>query len=255
MKKIIITILIVTALMTAADLRSQTPGEIVKKCIQAMGGEESIKKHLDFKGQGDMKMAFGTMEFSGKIEAVRKNRKSWNRITVTFQGTEVVAFMAFDGKNGWIERMGTVADQAALNFDSDLDHTPLLLLEKDAVFTAGRETEIEGKKVIGIDAQFKGKKTTFYIDREDYTILEIVFKDTYYGMNQVKETMEKRFRYTDYKKFDGVLFPARTVIFQKGKKFMEMFYDKITFNPKVSPDIFKRPDKELDLRYLEEILH
>jgi len=253
MKKAILTIIL--TLMAASGLWSQTPGEIVKRCIDAMGGEETIKKSLDFKAEGDMKMTYGMMEFSGKIEAVMKNRKSWNKIKVTFQGTEIVAFMAFDGESGWMERMGTVADQPALNFESDLDHTPLLLLEKDAVFTAAMETEIEGKKVIGIDVDFKGKKTTFFIDREDHTILEIVYEDLYYGDNQVKKMMEKRIRYTDYKEFDGVFFHAGTVIYQEGKKFMEMHFDKIVFNPIVSPDIFKRPDQELDLRYIEEIIH
>lgn len=253
MKKIVlITIL---TLMTAAGLWSQTPDEIVKKCIDAMGGEETIKKHLDFKAEGEMKMTYGMMEFAGKIEAIRKNRKSWNKIKVTFQGTEIVAFTAFDGKKGWMDRMGTIADQPALNSESELDHTPLLLLEKDAVFTAVKETEIEGKKVIGIEADFKGKKTTFFIDRENYTLMEIVYKDLYYGMNQVKETMEKRTRYADYKKFNGVLFPATTIMFQKGKKAMEMRFDNIVFNPTVSADIFKRPDQELDLRYSEEMIH
>lgn len=248
-------IIIALVLSVSLGLLAQSPDEIVKKCVDAMGGAETLKKHMDFSAEGEVSISFQMMEFSGKLNLTRKDRNSWLKIIVSFRGTDVINIQAYDGKNGWMERFGSVADQPTLDYESDLDHTLLLLLQKDAVFTIVKETEIEGRKTMGIDADFKGKKTTFYIDTETWLLSEIVFKDYYFGMNQTRESMEKRIRFTDYKKFDGVLFPAVTIVYQDGQKSMEMRLNTIAFNPKVSPDLFKRPDQEVDLRYREEFMN
>jgi hypothetical protein len=162
---------------------------------------------------------------------------------------------SFDGKLAWMERMGTISDQPPLNDLSDLDHTPLLLLEKDAGLSLGEQTEIEGKKVIALMVNFKDKKTVFFIDQTDHTIKEIRYSDLFYGDSMNKETLEKRIRCLDYKKIKGFMFPARMIHFQKGKKQMEFIFQEIMFDPKVFPDMFERPDQELDLRTREESYH
>lgn len=151
--------------------------------------------------------------------------------------------------------MGTTVDQPSLNYESDLAHDIPLLVEKDAVFSLGKEKEIEGKKAVGIEVDYKGKKTTFYIDRENYTVLEMVYKDLYFGEKYTKEMLEQRIRYGDYKQMDGVLFPARLEIYQEGKKFAELHYDEVVFNPEVALAKFDRPDQKLDLKYREELIN
>ncbi len=254
MKKNVLIVLL--TLLISMGLWSQAPEAIVKKCVEALGGEEAIKKHLDFSGEGDFTISLRGMELSGDFKMIQKNRKFWNRIKVTFAGTEVTMTMAFDGKKAWMEQMGNIADQPSLNYESDNAHSLELLLEKNAAFSRAKATEIEGKKAIAIEANLKGKKTTFFIDPETHTPMEIVFKDYYYGMmTNVKELMEKRNRLMDYKRFEGVLFPFKMIFYQKGQKFMELRFNKVVFNPKVPADIFERPDQEADLRYMEEILH
>lgn len=249
-------LIVLLTVLISMGLWSQTPEAIVKKCVEALGGEEAIKKHLDFSGEGDFTISVRGMELAGDFKWIQKNRKFWNKIKVTFAGTEVTQTMAFDGKKAWMERMGNIADQPSLNHESDMAHSLELLLEKNATFSTTKETEIEGKKAIAIEADFKGKKTTFFIDPKTHTPIEIVFKDYYYAMmSNVKELMEKRNRLMDYKRFDGVFFPTKMVFYQKGKKFMELRFNKVAFNPKVSADIFERPDQEADLRYGEEMIH
>jgi hypothetical protein len=257
MKKtiIIIVLSLLISTSTSVGLLAQTPKEIVSKCVNALGGEEAIKKHMDFSAEGEMKISIRMMELSGKLKMIKKQRKSWIKAEVTLGNNLFIMILAFDGKTAWMDRLNTIADQPALNFESDLDHTLSLLTEKNATFSLAKETEIEGKKVVGIDADFKGKKTTFFIDRETYLPLEIVFKDLYFGESTTKEMLEKRIRYLDIKKFSGVLFPSKMVFYEKGKKKMEVGFDKVVFNPNVSPDIFARPDQEPDLRYFEEMIH
>jgi hypothetical protein len=251
-KTIIITLL---SFLIVLGMWAQNPKEIVEKCVTAMGGEEAIKKHLDFRSEGEVKISIQMMELSGKLKMIKKEKKSWTRGEVTFGNNVFTMILVFDGKTAWMDRLGTISDQPSLNFESDLDHTLSLLTEKNATFTLDKETEIEGKKVMGINVDFKGKKTTFFIDRETYLPLEIVFKDFYFSESSTKEMLEKRIRYLEFKNLSGVLFPSKMIFFEKGKKKMEVTFDKVVFNPSISPHIFERPDQAPDLRYFEEMIH
>jgi hypothetical protein len=223
--------------------------------VEKLGGEEAVKKYMDFSAEGKLKMSIRMMELSGEVHLIQKQRKSWNKAKVIFGSNEFIAIQAFDGKNAWMEQMGMIADQPALNSEVTLDHAITVLIEKDTVFSNAGETEIEGQKVIGINAEFKGKKTTFFIDPNTYTLLETTYEDYFFGQNETKELTERRIRHSDYKNIDGVFYPMKQVVFLKGKKLLEMVFDKVTFNPKVSEDIFNRPDRKPDLRYMEEMLY
>lgn len=256
MKKSILVVMImflISLALWSQDVRDAK--EIVDKCVAALGGEESVKKQLDFSAEGQFKISMRGMELSGESKWIFQAPKSWNKFKVSFAGTEVTQIQAFDGKSAWMERMGTLADQPALNSESDLAHNIGLLIEKNASFSLAKETEIEGKKVVGVEVDFKGKKTTFFIDRENFLPLEIVFEDYYFSENNTRDLLEKRIRYLEYKNITGVLFPTKTVLFLKGKKLLELTFDKVLFNQKVSADIFARPDQELDLRYMEEMVN
>ena len=247
----IVGIVILSFIFTLKGI-AQNPKEIIDKCVDALGGAEAIEKYADYQANGDMKFSMRGMEITGKIKLIQKDRKSWTRSEIVFGKDIFVMIQAYDGETAFSERQGTVVDQPALNYESDLDHTVSLLIEKDAAFSLAKATEIEGKRVIGIEANFNGKKTIFFIDSESYALLEIVYKDLYFGEKYTKEMLEKRIRYADYKKLDKVLFPTRMTFYEKGEKRAEFHLSEVSFNPQVAADKFKRPDQELDLRYWEE---
>ena len=236
-------------------LFAQTPQEIVNQCITTLGGEEGIRNFNNFKGTGEVQFSFGTREFKGDITIIKKGRKTLMIGEFNFGGSKMKMVRSFDGQNAWMERMGNISDQPALNDQSELDHTPLLLLEKEAAFSLGEQTEIEGKKAIAIEVNFNNKKTTFFIDQTDHTIKEIRYSDLFFGDSLNKETLEKRIRFLEYDKIKDFMFPSRMIHYQKGKKQMEFNFQEIMFDPKVSPEMFERPDQELDLRTREEMYH
>lgn len=242
-------------LLFTVDLFAQNPKEIVEKCVKVLGGEEAIKKFSDYKATGEIKVSIRGMELAGKLESIRKGRKIWNRMEIVFGKDVFVMLQAFDGKTAWMDRLGTIVDQPSLNYETDFDHDLSLLIEKDAVFSLAKEKEIEGKRAIGIEVDNKDKKTTFYIDKETFTILEMVYEDLYFGEKYTKEMLERRVRYGEYKKLDNVFFPTRMEIYQEGKKVVEFQYNEVTFNPEIALAKFQRPDQELDLRYREEMIH
>jgi hypothetical protein len=236
-------------------LFAQIPREIVHQCITTLGGEQGIRNFSNFKGIGEIEIFFGTRGLKGDVTIIKKGKKTLVKGEFTFRGSKMKMVRSFDGKNAWMERRGNISDQPALNDQSDLDHTPLLLLEKEADFSLSESTEIEGKKTIGIEVNFNDKKTTFFIDQADHTIKEIRYSDLFYGDSLNKETLEKRIRYLDYKKIKGFMFPSRVIHYQKGKKVMEWDFQEIMFDPTVTPNMFERPDQELDLRTREESYH
>lgn len=235
--------------------QDQDAGEVVDKCVKALGGEKGIENFSNFEAEGEGYVTFGTRKITTKIKMIRKGKKFWAQVEMSFGSNEFKVVRVFDGKTAWSDQMGTITIQPSLNFQSEADHTPALLLEKEASFKVTGEKEIEGKKAIELEVDFKGKKTTFFIDQSDYTILEIVYKDLYFGRNQTKEITERRTRYIDYRKKDDALFPFGMINYREKKKFTEIRYSEVTFNPTVSLDIFTRPDQELDLRYREEMYH
>lgn len=256
MKLLLKSLLILSVLIFSSGLSviAQTPQEIVNQCINTLGGEEGIRNFTNYKAVGELEIFFGTRSFKGDVTLIKKGKKTLMKGEFTFGGSKMKVIRSFDGKSAWMERMGTISDQPALNDQSDLDHTPLLLLEKGDLSLI-EPTEIEGKKAIGIEVNLNNKKTTFFIDQTDHTIKEIRYSDLFYGHTLNKETLEKRIRCLDYKKIKGFMFPSRMIHYQKGKKQLEYNFQEIIFDPNVTPDMFERPDQELDLRTREESYH
>ncbi|TET70781.1 MAG: DUF4292 domain-containing protein [Candidatus Aminicenantes bacterium] len=247
--------IIVLILLFSLNLFGQNPEEVVEKCIDVLGGEGAAKKFSSYQAKGEMKIAMRGMELSGKLESILLDGKSWNRTELAFGQEVYTMIQAYDGKTAWMDRMGTIVDQPSLNYESDSDHGIFLLAEKDSKFSFTKEKEIDGRKAVGIEVDFKGKKTTFYIDKENSTVLEMVYKDLYFGEKYTKEMLEKRIRFADYRSIENVFFPLHMTFYQEGKKLMEFQFSEVTFKPEVSLARFKRPDQKLDLRYSEERIH
>jgi len=252
MKKISICFLV---LLFSINVFAQSPKEIVEKCVTALGGEEAVKKFTYYKAIGEIKVSMRGMELPGKLESIQLGRRIYGRTEMMFGRDVYTVIMAYDDETAWMDRMGTIVDQPSLNYESDLDHDIPLLIEKEAVFSLAGEKEIEGRKTFGLEVDFKGKKTTFYIDQENFTIVEMVYKDLYFGEKFTKEMLERRVKFSDYKKFEDVLYPTRMIQYQEGKKMLEFKFAEMTFNPEVALAKFKRPDQKLDLRYSEERIH
>ncbi len=239
-------------LSLAAQTTPQEAKDIVAQCVTRMGGEAAIQNFANFKAEGDMLITFGTRQIPGKVTVIYQGEKIYNRADISFGSETMKAIRAYDGKVAWSERMGHLTDEPALNFESDARHTMALLLAKNTTYALGTTTEIDGKKVVAIEATTNDNKTTFYITTDTYTVLEIVYKDLYFGDKEIKEMIEKRISYSDYKEKDGQLFPYTWKQSLEGKSNVEFHFTQITFSPTVSPSLFTRPDEKMDLRVFEE---
>jgi len=249
------TCICIAILLFSTNMFAQNPQEVVEKCVNALGGEEALKKFSDYKAKGEVKVFMRGTEIPGKLESIIKGKKKWTRVEVVFGRDVYTMLQVYDGKTAWMDRFGSIVDQPSLNYESDSDHELTLLIEKETSFSFSKEKEVDGRKAFGIEADFKGKKTTFFIDKENYAIIEVVYKDLYFGEKFTKEMLEKKTKLADYRKIDDVLFPTKMTVFQEGKKQLEISLSEVTFNPQVALAKFERPDQKLDLRYSEERIH
>ena len=238
-----------------SGLSAQTPKDIVNKCISALGGKEAIQKQQTMSAEGILMIKYGSMELKGKFKTLYDGAKTWLHSNLKFGDREFLVTRAYDGKNAWQEMMGNVTDVPPLNSKNDAEHSILLLIDAKSSFKQGKTTEIEGKKVSGIEVTNNNKTTTFFIDTETYLPREILFKDQYFGQSKQKETLEKRVRLMDYKKQQGMLFPMKRVFYEKGKRGIELQFNKISFPASIDGSIFIRPDKKKDFSYYEEMIH
>jgi outer membrane lipoprotein-sorting protein len=253
MKKL--SLLLIAVLALTLNAAAQNPKEIVDKCVAALGGEEAVKNLNNYKAKGELSVTQMGMELKGSLEAIEMGVKSWRRVEIVFGNETFVIVQAYDGKAAWQDQMGTTSDQPLLNYESELDHRFSLLVTEGASYSLGKETEIEGKKTVGIDVEFEGKTTTFFIELENYTVLETVYKDVYFGESFTKETLEIRNRYENYREVNGTLFPMKTTLYQEGKRQAEFTFSDVEFDFEAPDEKFERPDQALDLRYGEEIIH
>jgi hypothetical protein len=233
---------------------TEEAGALVAECVAAIGGEAAIAGYSDFRAEGEVKLTMYGREFNGKLTLIQQGSKQWQRMELMFGKTLFTSIQAYDGEQAFADRRGTVTDMPTLNFQSDIAHTFALLVALEAELSLARTTEIDGSPVIGVEISHAGKTTTFYIDQESQTVAEMVFEDYYFGENDIKELLEKRIRFSDYRVIDGVLFPTRQTFFYKGSQIMEYRFDTVVFHPQVPADRFDRPDEELDLRYGAERL-
>jgi hypothetical protein len=244
--------MLLLSLAFASSLAAEGPEDIVARCVEALGGPDAIRMYSNYQAKGDAKFTNFGREFTGTIDIIEKGKKKRVATEMAFGKERFVFVSAYDGETAFRERQGEIVDVPALNYESELKHTMQALIDGDAVFTFTKETEIDGRKVTGIEADVNGSKTTFFIDKDTYTVSELVFEDMFFGETQTKELLERRVRYDDYQDFAGVRFPARMTLYEKGEKKVAFHFTDVSFSPEVSADRFERPDQALDLRYWEE---
>jgi len=244
------SIFIVLVMVTA--LTGQTHNEIIKKTIEAHGGVEAIEKYQYFSAEGSLRLFMYGREFFGDFEYIQSGNKSRQKYDIDFGGEIYTLIYAYNGKTAFIDQFGDIADSPSLNYEGELDHTIQLLLDSTTNISLGKDTEINGAKVSGIQVERDGKLTTFYIDQRSYQIAEIVFRDSFISDDKIKETFEKRIIYQDYRKIENVIFPMKCTFFEKDLIKKVLSFSKILFAPDIDESLFERPSQNVDTRYWEE---
>lgn len=244
--------IVLLLLAGAGSLAGQSASETAGKALQTLGGPVALARWGNFEAEGQLINPNGSV--LGAFQQVRLQQKQWARGIVRYGNETFTVIEAYDGQNSWTDFAGEVSDASSWNNEVKNQHGVDWLGDPEVAWKPVRESEIDGRKVLGLEGEKKGKQTTFWLDPETCQVIEISYKDIFISENEIKEVQEMRLRYGDYQTVAGAPFPMLQSTFTDGKKGMEMRYEKIVFNPSVSPAKFQRPSQKVDLRYREEQL-
>jgi hypothetical protein len=236
MKRIIHSIVIITALTGAAALQAQTADEIVNKHIAALGGKEAIGKVKSLVTESTISMMGGENPATTTIvDGVGYKSE------MEFNGTKIVQCVT--DKSGWmINPMTGASDPSPMPEDQ-------YKVQKNSIYVGGALSDYESRgsklELMGKEGDaYKIKLTTkdnieyFYqIDATTYLLKSMVTKGDMQGQ-QVDITTTL----SDYRKTDaGFMVPYALDINIGGQFELTVAVKKVQLNPTIDPSFFEMP--------------
>lgn len=239
MKKIIHSILVITALAGAVALQAQTAEEIVNKHINAMGGKEAISKVKSLITESSVSIMGGEAPSTTTIvDGVGfKNEMEFN-------GTKIVQCVT--DKGGWmINPMTGAADPTPMPEDQYKNQKANIyvggaLYDYDA---KGSKVELMGKEGDAYKIKLTTKDNAEYlyqIDGTTYLIKSMSMKGDMQGQQVDITTTPSDYRKTDV----GLMVPYALDMDIGGQFEFTIAVKKVEVNPTVDPAIFEMPKAE-----------
>ena len=239
MKKIIHSLIVITALAGAVALQAQTADEIVSKHIAALGGKEAIGKVKSLVTESSISMMGGENPATTTIvDGVGYKSE------MEFNGSKIVQCVT--DKGGWmINPMTGASDPTPMPEDQYKS-------QKSSIYVGGAlfDYEAKGSKVelLGKEGDaYKLKLTTkdnveylYQIDGTTYLMKSMVTKGDMQGQ-QIDITTNL----SDYRKTDaGFMVPYALDLDIGGQFQFTVAVKKVQLNPTVDPSFFDMPKGE-----------
>jgi outer membrane lipoprotein-sorting protein len=240
MKRILsLSILCFFVLALAANPgHSQTAQEILKKMVEAQGGNKVFESIKDMTLSGSIEIIQQGM--SGTL-TVYKKEPDKRRADIEVQG--FVVTQAYDGQTAWGTNLQTFATEAfsgeeaaSLKRDS-LPIVSSLYPEKFGLsFVYKGKEKIDNKDYFVLEVSYPdGFKATVYVHPETYLIFKTKAKTTVPMLGEV-ETEEIS---SDYKKVNGMTIAHRIVTYTNGQEYTKITISKVSFNTGLDDSLFK----------------
>lgn len=245
MKKLKISLLALTALLSAATMHAQTASvnadDIIAKHLEAIGGKEKLQ------GISSVRME-STLEVMGN-EAPNTttivNGKGY-RSESDFNGQKII--QVYTDKGGWmVNPMAGATDPQAIPEEQakaakgQIYAVPLL-----DYAARGGKAEYLGQEKVGEVNAYKikitdadGGATTFYFDPSTYYIIQAVRSSEMMGQQVDVTVTNSDFKKTDY----GWVVPQTIAMDMGGQFSMTLKLKDIAINQEVDPKIFDMPTK------------
>ncbi len=237
MKNIVLLVVFVLGIVFMQFVQAQSVDDIINKYVEARGGKEKLNaiKSLYMEGSREMmgsevavkvtmvqgKLFRNDFEFGGTSGfTIVTPTQGWSYIPMRSQSVDPVPADMLKTMQGQLDIAGPLIDYAA----------------------KGNKVELQGKETIDGKEAYKvqlttadGKGSTYYFDTK--TNLLIQTKQMRQGMNG-KET-EVITNYSDYKSFDGIMFPQTVANPGSGPMGGSTTFDKIELNKIIDESQYK----------------
>jgi hypothetical protein len=222
------------------------PKAILDKAIQALGGEDKLKKAESATWKTKATITFNGNENSLSVQATVQGLDHYRaEVEGEFGGNEFKGVVVVNGNKGWrnfqekmeIDEDGLANEKRQIY----LQVIPMRLLPlKDKGFKveAAGEEKVGDKPAVGIKVTGPdGKDFTLYFDKESGLPVKLVAKVIGFGGEEfTQETL-----YKDYKDFDGVKKATKVQSKRDGADFMKGEVIEFKVLDKVDPKTFAEP--------------
>ncbi|MDQ6757751.1 MAG: hypothetical protein M3004_12540 [Bacteroidota bacterium] len=237
MKNIVLLVVFVLGIVFMQFVQAQNVDDIINKYVEARGGKEKLAAITSIYMEGSRQMMGN--EVSVKVTIVQGKlyrtdfefggtsgfsivtpTQGWSYVPMRSQAVEQMPADALKTMQGQLDIAGPLIDYAAKGNKVELQ---------------GKET-IDGKEAYKIKlTSSDGKETFFCIDTK--TNLLIQTKQVRTGANG--KSNEIITNYSDYKSFDGVMFPQTVANPGSGVMGGSTTFDTIVLNKKIGDDQYK----------------
>jgi outer membrane lipoprotein-sorting protein len=242
-----IAAIVVTAAV-GAPAQADEVTDVINKAIKAHGGKAALSKYRA-----------ATLKGSGTVNAMGMELKytaTWYfsfpgnyrvELEADADGNTIKVLQVSNGKEGWQKiadmatmelpknEMENVKKQMAMEEISTL--VPLLDKKKYTVATLG-DVKVRGKKAIGLNVMSKdGVDVNLYLDPESFMIV----KHQYQAKDPAGKEVTQSVYPSGFKKYNGVVMPAKVLIDHDDKKFVTAEFSEIKLSEKLDASLFKKP--------------
>lgn len=238
MRKLLIAFLIFSAF---GSTQAQSVDEIIAKHIEAMGGKEKMRNVKNTRITMKMKM----QNFEIPVSSVSCKDGSM-RSETTIQNMKMIQAYDASTKSGWYTNP-MMGDKSAQKMneemlkefeDNDKMESPLIDYKQKghSVELIGKE-DLEGEEVWKIMLTKKnGNNVYYYIDTHNYYIWKQEGK-----VKMREREMESETYFFNYTTVDGITTAMTTENYSGGKVVMQSNIEKIEYDVKLEPELFKMP--------------
>lgn len=211
--------------------------EVVRKYIEATGGEAAYKKIKSMRATG--KLSVPAQGISGGIEIFQADGKVYVEVEIGGLGKQM---QGYDGEIAWESglagsRILSPAETARLAEEMD----PAAALDTDkrykSVETLGKE-DVKGESCYKVEFTRKDdtKQTSYYSVKSGLMLKTEGEQPTALGPIKIESFV------TDYQEVDGLKAPTKTEQVLPGGITQVIEMTKVTYNTKIDPGKFKLPE-------------
>jgi photosynthetic reaction center cytochrome c subunit len=213
-----------------------SPGRILAKYMDAIGGAEAIEKLTSLRETG-------TAEFAGRQVPVEVIDQSPDRRLVTIHLPGGDSLTAFNGKEGWlvaphrpVHSMSS-GEMEGAKLEADLQ-LPLHLEKAFEELRPSASEEVgDHDCYVLIGETAERPRARFYFDQQSGLLVRMVqYAETALGLNPT------RLDYSDFRPVNGVQIPYHWTVARPAGQFTVQI-NEATPNPSVDPALFSMPAK------------
>lgn len=247
------TIAISACVLASAALfvRAQEEAElkaILKKAIEAHGGEKSLTKYAGAtsKFKGTIDIAGNSLPITGETSVMKPNKLK-HEMTLDINGMQIPVVVVYDGKKLWQSvnnRTEEVKDEKKLAAVREAVQTEMSgsfvdFLKAPYELAGLGEVKVKDKPAIGIRVSKKGQRdVSYYFDKKTHLLLKI---ESRVDDEQAGQEVNQEKFIVGYRDTDGLKTAARVVIQKDGKDFLDIEITESKVYEKLEDSHFAMP--------------